>query len=216
MSANRKGGSKLRIEGLENRLMMAGNVTATLQAGNLLITGNALDNGVSIIGSAVPGKFVVQGLPTNCVPTTVNGKHSVTFEKVQNITIDLKDGNDLLRIGNAQADQTQIPGMMTARTGPGNDTVIIENAKGQKSFALDTGNGDDTVIIRDSVFRDLTVNLGLNNDSLTFRRNTLGVEALLNGGTGTSDGRLERDALNNDLFQSNSGYIRFMNFEAYV
>ncbi|MEI8371588.1 MAG: hypothetical protein WCJ35_02015 [Planctomycetota bacterium] len=230
MFANRKSSPKLSFEGLEKRLMMDGNITATFQAGNLLITGDKLANGVSIVGSAVPGEFVIQGMQTAYVPTTVNGKHSIIFEHVQNITIDLKAGDDILRVGNITGDLTRISGGLTVNPGPGNktltvtnvsvggitslatgagnDLVTVEKLVAKKAFALETGAGNDTVKIRNSVFADLTVNLGGGNDGLVFAGNTVGRKGVLDSGAGL-------DSLNANWRKVSTGNISVINFETY-
>jgi hypothetical protein len=232
MFGSRRSSAKLRFEGLEGRLMMAGNVTANVLAGNLVITGDRLANGVSIVGSAVPGEFVIQGIPTSCVPTTVNGKRSVTVEHVQNIAVDLKAGNDILRIGNAKGDVTRIPGALTVDRGPGdktllianvsiggianlatgtgNDQVTLTNVTARRSFALDAGAGDDTVRIRDSLFRDsLLASLDGGDDALEFKGNTVRKTGRLDGGPG-------RDTLNANWRRTNSGGAFPVGFEAHV
>lgn len=231
MSARHANSSKLRFEGLERRLLMAGNVTATFQAGNLFITGDNLANGVSIVGSTVAGELVVKGLPAAGIATTVNNKNSVTFEHVKNVTVDLKSGDDIVRIGNAAADQTRISGDLTIErgvgnktvnvnnaaidgivslaTGQGSDVVVIDNLTAKKPVAIDTGMGNDAVTVRNSISADLTVSLGGGDDSLTFKNNAVRKACTVNGGAG-------RDTLNANWQKVNSGSISAILFEKYV
>ena len=79
------------FESLENRSMLAGNVTAAVDGGgNLTITGDAKANTIYIAETS-SGGWRIQGLSTK-----INGhaKIFVTAPVTGNITVDMGDGND--------------------------------------------------------------------------------------------------------------------------
>jgi len=170
--------------------MMAGNVIASLQSGTLRITGDKLDNGISIVGSAVPGEFVIQGLQTRYGATTVNGKRSFTVEHVKNITIDLKAGDDVLRVGDAGGDLTPIPGALTVYGSPGNKTVTLRNVSVGDIASVTTGAGNDSVTVKDlKVGGKVSLTTGAGNDvvtidNLTAKNPTAKKDLALDSGTG--------------------------------
>src|SRR3954469_7158413 len=82
------------FEGLENRSMMAGNITAAVIGGTLTLTGDATHNSVLVQQSG--NKWTVQGLGT-----TINGTTTIkSFTGVQGLLADLKTGNDVIRVSN--------------------------------------------------------------------------------------------------------------------
>ena len=97
----------LAVESLERRAMLAGNVTASVVGGNLIIRGDDAGNGVLVQQEAGTGNYSVTGFDFAGSTTKINGTadgtahlHGVTG----NIDIDLKKGNDALGVGNdAQA-----------------------------------------------------------------------------------------------------------------
>jgi hypothetical protein len=147
--------SSLRLESLEPRLPLAGNVTAQLSGGTLFLTGDALDNAL-IVASVTGGKMAVIGNPG----TTINGSANpfVTSKAVTNIIANLNGGSDAIGFGNsaevfatqlrdfgitlvpafdplaaqaaidavaAGATTLSLPGSLTVTTGDGNDLVGI-------------------------------------------------------------------------------------------
>src|SRR5262249_14916053 len=80
----------LHVEQLEGRAMLAGNVTASVSGGNLIIRGDNVDNGV-VISQTDPGTYLVTGIDTAGGPTTINGNTDATFTGVTgSFDIDLK------------------------------------------------------------------------------------------------------------------------------
>src|SRR5687768_15867109 len=99
---------RLSIEGLESRTLMAGNVTATVEAGVLAVTGDNADNLVYLRQLPSQPSTTWQGFrysieswtPRYKLPTTINGQAAVVVEGVKNVNIDMKDGGDRVYVGN--------------------------------------------------------------------------------------------------------------------
>lgn len=169
----RRGGRRmLRVEPLEARLPMAGDVGLFVSDGNLRIVGDSAANDISIVQTAV-GEFSIIGnggesfrLDDNPVtgPVTVSG---VT----KTITMQLGRGSDAVSVSG-------LADMVTASrlfvfSGPGADRVSVSSARIDGQLSISTGNGDsnadgDIVSITDvSVAGPLIVETGAGNDSVT-------------------------------------------------
>ena len=91
------GKRRLMPELLESRRMLAGNVQVALSGGTLYLTGDNLDNSVTIAATGTPNQFTVTGLTDlNSNPTSINhvADGSQTFSNVTNISVSLKGGDD--------------------------------------------------------------------------------------------------------------------------
>ena len=135
LSASRR---QLGFERLERREVLSGNVTATIQDGNLIITGDAANNNIVISGGAV-GEVVVSGGTDAGIgtETTVNG--GVTVVALTGFTgdmlIDLRGGNDRVLVTSIAA-----PGAINATLGIGNDTFAMQSRSvSAQPFTLNTG-----------------------------------------------------------------------------
>src|SRR6476646_10305838 len=89
---------QLSIQPLEERALMAGDVGAVFANGTLTLTGDAGDNDISLVQQMtnnvpVAGSFTLIGHPdANGVPTTINGRQSVSFTGVNAINASLGNG----------------------------------------------------------------------------------------------------------------------------
>ena len=89
--ANRRGGRQLRLESLERRLPLAGNVTAAILGGSLVITGDLDDNDITLDDDGAPGRVEITPNGT----TTLNGVATPqTFQATHDIRLRMGDGND--------------------------------------------------------------------------------------------------------------------------
>jgi hypothetical protein len=109
----------MHIERLEARQLMAGNVTAEIIDGDLIVTGDGLDNRISIYAGGlhpgVHGENTADGLPTS-----INGAANGNFNF---------DG---------------LTGDVVVRMGAGRDFALIEGYF-PGAVGIDGGMGDDTV-----------------------------------------------------------------------
>src|SRR5262245_48818994 len=87
----------LRVEGLETRDLMAGDVTAEVVGGSLIIKGDAQANDI-VITEPTPGSFQIATGATST--TTINGGAGpVTLNNVtKDVKINLKNGADRVTV----------------------------------------------------------------------------------------------------------------------
>ncbi len=138
-------GRMLRFEPLETRALLAGNITASVNAGELDITGDTASNSVQVWQTG-SGTWKVQG-----IATTINGSHA-TFTATGvtgNIEANLNDGNNFIKVFNGT-----VPGALSIITGKDNDIVQVTKVStglsttgGASSLAIDVGNGNNTVTL---------------------------------------------------------------------
>jgi hypothetical protein len=189
----------LAIESLENRELMAGNVTVKVPSGNFLLTGDAAANSVTVT-QPQPGHLLVQG--TN--GTTVNGKASVDVAFNGDATFNLAGGADRLTIGNAEAD-VNFHDNLTINGGAGIDKVAMQRVLGlsltanlgaAKDVAADsllmrqcnlnlnatitTGGGTDRVTLLNSqIFGTTVIDTGAGTDAVSLSNSEFTTDFLL-------------------------------------
>jgi hypothetical protein len=133
---------RLRAESLEDRQMMAGDVTATQNGQSLTLTGGVDDNGIVITGLA--GQIQVTGLEQGGSTTTVNSNHRATFTDIRQIVIDLDDGDDVLVITNAN-----LAGSVSGRARVGTPGIPISGLTAGNgainTISVQMGDGDDII-----------------------------------------------------------------------
>jgi hypothetical protein len=174
------------FESLENRSMLAGNVTAAVDgSGNLTITGDAKANTIYIAETS-SGGWRIQGLSTK-----INGhsKIFVTAPVTGNVSVDMGDGDDqfFMQDGTVAGDVSVSMGagkntaalwnldiaLLHFDSGDLNDHLWIDNiVASDQGSSIDTQAGKDTVTINHFTAPDLQISLGAGNDSLTLK-NTL-------------------------------------------
>jgi hypothetical protein len=146
------------FEGLEERLLLAGNLTSALAAGVLVLNGDALDNQVQLT-VASNGQLTATGLSG----TTINGVASVNFGVVNTLTVDGGVGNDSISL---QASAASITNNVILNGGLGDDTISVTGRFGV-NLTIDGGDGNDKVTVSGStVARDVLIQTGLGNDSV--------------------------------------------------
>ena len=176
-----RSGRGLAVEALENRSLMAGDMTAENYNGELRITGDGHHNGV-VITLLATGSFSVKGVSRHG-PTRVNGVTSaVTFSNVTwDIRVDLAGGDDFVQIrGPQQWQRVQYrlseDSDIVIFSGEGNDVVDVRRINnagfGLDSYmSIDTGSGNDKVTVSDVWSADgFWVHTGSGNDSVAFSR----------------------------------------------
>ncbi len=129
-------GRRLRFESLEPRQCLAGNVTAALVAGDLVIDGDAEANNFSIVQGATDGEFILLGADdSNGVPTSVNGQP------------------------NGVAILSGVTGNVRIRLGDGADVLQVANFDRPKKLTIDGGAGDDWISAADLAIAELSIDL---------------------------------------------------------
>jgi hypothetical protein len=142
---------RLSVEMLESRTLLAGNVTASVAGGSLVIDGDDLGNGFQITQNA-DGTHTVTGLDFAGSPTTVNGMAAETFAGVtRDFKIKTKRGHDFIFLRG-----DPIPLMVPRHVG------------------ITSAQDDDNILIQDTTVNGKTgIRSGTENDIIQFVRSTL-------------------------------------------
>jgi hypothetical protein len=113
---------RLGAERLEVRQLLAGDVSASVVRGTLVINGDNADNFVEVFGTGTAGQFVVEGFTDNHgVNTTINhSSNPQTFNGVTNISVTLKRGDDFFGF-----EQGTVAGNLNIDMGDGNNEVNV-------------------------------------------------------------------------------------------
>lgn len=144
---------RLVAESLEGRLLLAGNVTAQLSGGWLVVNGDDLGNEVRI-AELGGGTYDVVGIGD----TTVIGDGPFTSSK--GIKVDLKKGDDLLEVV-GDPDPFAVKGGLSIKMGDGEDAVALTSGAVSGATTVDLGKGPGDLSIDDVQFaKDLTVKAG--------------------------------------------------------
>lgn len=117
---------QLRMERLENKALLAGEVLVNVVGGHLLITGDAEANQIAVSSGEDPGSFVIRGL--------------------DGTTVSMADAPDGTPPG-SELTVEGVRGNVRIATGDGDDVVRINRARFARSLAIGTGEGNDTVLI---------------------------------------------------------------------
>jgi hypothetical protein len=186
MSRHRDHGRRCIFESLESRQMLAGDVTAQIVDGNLIIEGDRNDNEIAVTQSGTT--ITVTG-----TDTTVNLETAaaVLTGFTGSIELKMKGGNDDVTLSGLTATE------LDANLGKGNDTLDIENCtingdtelegrKGNDIITVDTATDGETAIT--SRFNgELDIDLGKGDDTLRMVKATVTGEADIEGGRGVDD-----------------------------
>jgi hypothetical protein len=111
---------------LESRQLMAGNVTAEVRDGHLIVLGDDAANGVEIVGTGRAGEYLVIGHARAGAATTIGG--AVGPRLVTGVT-----------------------GRVDVRLGAGDDGIEIHNLTINGDLMVDGQQGNDTVIVGDKL-----------------------------------------------------------------
>lgn len=205
----------LRLERLESRIMLSGNVMATLLGPDLYLEGDDLDNDIEI--QVVNDEVVLVGEND----TTINGSDAnlvigspgADFEG--NIIVRLKDGNDRLVI----REGVTVEKSVLVFAGSGNDSVGVDNANITGNLRVNGGTGDDALTIRDSSVNHLRFIGGAGADVVNIEDSQVNGRLVISTGTGNDSvvlnnvttgkvGVVSLGAGNDELVVSNSEFSR--------
>ena len=153
--SRRRSNRPLRVEMLESKLPLAGNITATLAGGLLTLTGDAASNAMYLQGTGGTVRVIGQG-------TTIGGSSIRTFTGVTNINIFGNGGSDTVT-----AQTLTLAGSLFASmdsTTVGNDVVTLVNVN----------VGNDLEILTDPVDALGDVNSSAGSDRVTLTNVTAG------------------------------------------
>jgi len=140
MDTTRKGRPRtlLNVECLETRDVPAGNVSAQLSGGALLLAGDQFSNQVSVQQNQL-GDIVIFGLNG----TTINGQQSVYVGRGIPLTVaaDMGAGDDSFEALGLFA------GAISVQGGVGNDTIRLGNVGASGNIEAYGGEGDDNMVV---------------------------------------------------------------------
>ena len=129
------------LERLEDRTLLSGNVSATVTAGgNLLVIGDSKANQITIQDTS--GVLQVSSLDGT---TTINGGSGpfIATGFTHDVDVFMNRGDDVVHVGGS-GPVTSLPNNLVIDTGPGNDTVDVENTSIGGNLLLFGGAGSDT------------------------------------------------------------------------
>ena len=175
IQSKRPQSKRLGVERLEERAVMAGNVTAAVTGGVLVITGDTADNGVLVDFNSATSAYTVTGVtPSGGTATTINSLDTSVPANAQvftgvtkGIKINLNAGNDNLAFGAATTSTFNVIGNLEIDAGLGNDTVAI----GRNGNAA---GGAAPIENEVNVSKALVVKLGGGGDTLDLTNTTVG------------------------------------------
>jgi hypothetical protein len=166
-----KSSRRLACERLENRLCLAGNVTATVTDGVLSVQGDAASNDVEIQQLAPEGpqdpwpgfRYQIIGRNTkiNDEPLVPSGNgvsfSIITVEGVKNgVNVFLAAGNDTLRVTRPNIGRANLPGTVSIVMGNGEDDARLYLENHQK-VTVQMGGDDDSLRMGGCVVNALTI-----------------------------------------------------------
>jgi hypothetical protein len=179
----------LAVEPLEGRAMLAGNVSVSVSGGSLIVRGDNAANGV-VISQVDEDTYAVTGFDLGAngnVATRINGQANGTliFQDVTgDINVDLRNGNDLLGIGNSVDDLNALAeecgfgfgfgeGSGTASgSGTIDGIVAQQQVEGRffvpRNLIVNTGNGHDGVAVIADVEFSSIINTGGGDDAVAY------------------------------------------------
>ena len=156
------------VEQLEDKILLAGDVTVTVTGSNIDIVGQADSNTIQIFQNDV-GELVVQGLED----TTINGvdaifNTSLVAGQIQNVSIDMRGGDDFVDL--VMLDEpVGISGDLTVKMGQDGDSLFINVSEIAGDVTVRMGGGVDGFDIeRTTILGDMDFSGGGGNDFSLF------------------------------------------------
>jgi hypothetical protein len=184
LGSRRRSFRSFSLELLEDRRLLAGDVTAQIVRGDLVIRGDNADNGITITAGSVAGTIVVSGVSAGGAATNVNGTANGTVTLsgfTDDFKVKMKGGNDTVTINGVT-----IRDSLKLKLGKGNDTATLASVTVLDDAKIKAKRGDDSVAITNSVFEELGVKMGRDNDALSIGGTTVRDKTKLKGGKGAN------------------------------
>jgi hypothetical protein len=187
--------TKLRVESLESRQMMAGDVTAYLSAGNLYLTEAAGQIGQenSVIISQLPGGQIrVEGnaqISNDSATSLVNGHAYQDFTVPGGLFVNFGGGNDRVIFG---ADPAAAPHFSNVSINVAAPELVVKarTVSGVTNTALKGPDADQVFVWNAVTTGSMTINTGRDHDWISMGINTsegvlnIGQDLVINSGAG--------------------------------
>lgn len=190
-----------RIEPLEARALLAGNVVASLSGSHLNVIGDAAANSIEI--TVLNNQVQLRGLNS----TTINGSSDVfvvaanTDTVTGHVYISLGAGNDSAGFSR----NVKLNGTLTVLGGDGNDTIAFTGATLRSTASIFGQAGNDTFSLQDSTTDGfLAIYAGEDNDLVSLKNMTINGPMKIKG-EGGDDGVSFNDVTTNSHFKINMG-----------
>ncbi len=194
----------LKCESLENRQLMAGNVSVNLVANEVRVLGDSAANQVSVV-QLPSGAYRIQGQGG----TTINGRAFFDAKSPDfDLRINLGAGNDSLVVGNHIANPAMVVEDLEIDMGAGNDNVVVGNVRTtDNQFAvIRLGDGNDVASIQKSTIKTgLRVEAGAGNDQLEVWKSTINGKLEANMGAGNDKVTLIDAVFSSSFLDGGSG-----------
>jgi hypothetical protein len=203
---------KLRVEQLEAKTLLAGDVSVSVLGGNLFIIGDEMDNVLELQREgAIAGDFKIEERGGG----TINGggNELIVNGVTGDVYVSLKGGSDTFR-----AIDADLPDDLFVWGGEGDDTLILgipENDLLQIPLPITVaddvifkgGDGADTLEMRDFTIGSDLVFSGDHGDDVVVMQpdlplssgSTIGNDAILDTGSGLDEVGIEAVTINDDL-----------------
>ncbi len=166
---------RMALEHLEDKRLLAGDVSVNVIDGSLVIRGDMEANGVAVTAGDMRGEFIIAGLPVGDAATSING----VFDRVvvsgisRGMHLALGDGDDL-----ANVFDVNVRGNVSIQAGAGDDHVRVGGPRRDAA---------DSTEIATRIGGRLLVDLGSGNDRLLVTAAALGRGLDVDGGAGDDD-----------------------------
>lgn len=199
----------LRVELLEPRALLAGNVAASVVRGNLVLSGDSQDNAFSIESGPNPGDFVIVGrLDAGNTPaaTTINQQTQVTVHGVtKSVSVNLGGGSDDVIVGNSEALPGETPPVLAIPRdlnifgNTGADSVVVDGVQIGGNLSINMGTGASTgaqqlIVHNAQVVGSIAVRAPQGDADIQLREGGAGKAVSVIGGVG--EDRILVDAFN--------------------
>jgi hypothetical protein len=197
--------SRPMFDRLESRVLLSGNVTASVRGGNLIISGDSSANAIVMDQVGLNANQVRVSSGANA--TTINGSaNSVIFSSVKDVRIALNAGDD-----NVVSNNLNVRSMLI-RGGKGSNTLFVNGATIGTTLHITNAGVGTTTIADATIGKNLLINgTGLQNvslrrvtvdnttniitknaaDAIQIDDSTFGHSVLMNTGSGTDSIQIE-------------------------
>ncbi|MDD4889306.1 MAG: hypothetical protein PHU85_05200 [Phycisphaerae bacterium] len=194
-----------RMEGLEGRAMLAGNVTAAIVGGNLVITGDAANNVIEVDQSVLvvlPGQVRVQSGWWGSATTINGGAAPVILEGFTgDVRITLNDGDDWVMFSDSD-----FPRDVTVNGGNGNNQVDVNGVTVERNLSVRNGPGNENTLVYGgaNVRGNLTVANKAGDDAFSMAGGSIvNGNVSLSNGAGQGNTTLDNSIVNGNLTVKN-------------
>ena len=146
----------LKLESLEARLLLSGNVTAEVIGGSLVVTGDGADNMINIEQTGLgAGEFRIDRDGSG---TTINGTLAdvIVGGVTKDVKINMGDGHDMVHVRDSDVARDVV-----YKGGDGDDFFDIYDSEVGRHLKINSNDGNDTAIVDESdAFGDILINNG--------------------------------------------------------